>query len=248
MDAYRRFLRERDGRLRAARPAAAPALPTARRADNGLAAGTPPADPAARRDAARARAVVWAVGAAADDRVVYVDTETTGCGAGDEVIEVAVVGNDGAILFETLLRPRRPIPRAVIAVHGITDADVAGAPTLPEVYDRLHAVLAGRLVVVYNAPFDRRLVEQTCRLYGAAPPPAAYECAMRRYADFAGAAHAGGRGGYRWHKLEQAVRAFGADPGGHRAAADALACRAVVHGMAAWRTGAAGAEGTQSVR
>ena len=234
MDAYRRFLRERDGRLRAAMPVPAsapvPALPREERSRPRAVV-----DPAERRSAARAAAATWAAAVAADPRVVYVDTETTGCGAADEVIELAVVGNDGAVLFETLLRPRRPIPPAVIAVHGITDAEVAGAPTLPEVQAAVMAALAGRLVVVYNAPFDRRMIEQSCRLYGADPPAAAYECAMRRYADFAGVPHASGRGGYRWHKLEKAVLAFGASPGGHRAAADALACRAVVHGMAGWR-------------
>jgi DNA polymerase-3 subunit epsilon len=231
MDAYRRFLRERPGRLRAAMPAPAPAAPPVPRP--GRAAVAPEVvDPAARRAAARSAAVAWAAAVAEDPRAVYVDTETTGCGAGDEVIELAVVGNDGTVLFETLLRPRRPIPAAVVAVHGITDADVAGAPTLPEVRPALLAALAGRLVVVYNAPFDRRLIEQTCRLYGGEPPAAAYDCAMRRYADFAGVAHPSGRGGYRWHKLERAVLAFGAAPGGHRATADALACRAVVHGMA----------------
>ncbi len=233
MDAYRRFLRERPGRLRAAMPA--PIAPTVPRPGREAVASPAAGDPAAHRAAARSAAVAWAAAVASDPRSVYVDTETTGCGAGDEVIELAVVGNDGAVLFETLLRPRRPIPAAVVAVHGITDAHVAGAPTLPDVQAALIAALSGRLVVVYNAPFDRRMIEQTCRLYGAPPPPAAYDCAMRRYADFAGVAHPSGRGGYRWHKLEKAVLAFGAAPGGHRATADALACRAVVHGMAAHR-------------
>ena len=236
MDAYRRFLRERDGRLRGAMRASAGALPTG---DSDVPAVPSPVGAGQRSALARARAAAWAAAIAADRRAVYVDTETTGCGASDEVIELAAVGNDGAVLFQTLLRPRRRIPPAVVAVHGITDAHVAGAPTLPEVRDALWDVLAGRLVVVYNAPFDRRLIEQTCRLYGAEPPPATYECAMRRYAEFAAVGHVGGRGGYRWHKLEQAVRAFGAAPGGHRAAADALACRAVVHGMAAALTAAA---------
>ena len=42
-----------------------------------------------------------------------------------------------------------------------------------------------------------------------------------------------GKRWYRFQKLERAVLAFGAEPGGHRAAADAIACRAVVLGMAA---------------
>lgn len=225
MDAYRRFLRERDGRLRAARGSAGV---VARPAAGGRAAtaAIPTRSP-------RAEAIAWARAVAADADAVYVDTETTGIAGHDEVIEIAIVGNDGRTRFQTLLRPTRPIPPAVIAVHGITDADVAHAPTLPEVAAELRQWLEGRLVVVYNAPFDSRLIGQSCARYGLPVPAARYDCAMRRYASFA--AVAGPRGGYRWHKLEQAVRAFGQPPGGHRAAADALATRHVVHGMAACR-------------
>lgn len=219
MDAYRRFLRERDARPR---PGA------------GLTERTAP--PPDRRDpiAARRAAAAWAARIAADPEVMYLDTETTGGAAHDEVIELALVDNAGSTRFETLIRPRRPIPREVIAVHGITDAHVADAPTLPEVAELLHGWLHGRTLVVYNAPFDRRMVMQSCAGYGCPAPNAVWECAMRRYADFAGEWNAA-KGGYRWHRLERAVRAFGEPPGGHRAAADALACRHVVHGMAAWR-------------
>jgi hypothetical protein len=54
---------------------------------------------------------------------------------------------------------------------------------------------------------------------------------MRKYAGFYGNWDPGKRW-YRFQKLERAVLAFGAEPGGHRAAADAFACRAVVQGMA----------------
>lgn len=223
MDAYRRFLGERGGRLRAARGPAGAAAPPA-------AAGRA-AEPAVRAAAARAEAIAWARGAAADAGAVYVDTETTGVAGHDEVIEIAIVGNDGRTLFQSLLRPSRPIPPAVVAVHGITDADVAHAPTLAEVAAELRGWLEERMVIAYNASFDSRLIEQSCRIHRLPVPAARYECAMRRYASFA--AVAGARGGYRWHKLEQAVRTFGQPPGGHRAAADALATRHVVLGMAA---------------
>ena len=55
---------------------------------------------------------------------------------------------------------------------------------------------------------------------------------MRKYAGFYGDWDPGKRW-HRFQKLERAVLAFGAEPGGHRAAADAIACRAVVLGMAA---------------
>lgn len=180
----------------------------------------------------RAPAVAWAAALAADPDVLFLDTETTGLGPTAEVVDLAVVGHDGRVLLETLVRPLDPIPPDATAIHGLRDADVAIAPAWPAVHDALCRLLAGRPVVVYNAAFDRRLVAQSGARYGLVLPEVRWECAMLAYAEFRG--EPGGRGGRcRWHKLEQAARAFGAAPGGHRAAADALACRAVLFGIAA---------------
>lgn len=184
-----------------------------------------------RARAARAGAIAWAVALAADPEVLFLDTETTGLGGGAEVVDLAIVGRDGRVLLETLVRPVAPIPADASAIHGIRDGDVAAAPSWPELHDALCRLLVDRRVVVYNAAFDRRMVTQCGARHGLSLPELRWECAMLAYAAFHG--EAAGRGSrYRWHKLERAARAFDAAPGGHRAAADALACRAVVLGMA----------------
>jgi DNA polymerase-3 subunit epsilon len=181
---------------------------------------------------ARARAIAWAAALADDPRTVYLDTETTGLGATAEVVDVAVVGADGATLLSTLVRPSSPIPPDATAIHSIRDADVVAAPIWPEVHERLCALLIGRPIVVYNAAFDRRIVLQCGARHGLAlPADLTWECAMLAYADFHGDWN-DGRRGYRLQKLEVAVAAVGGVPGGHRALGDALACRAVVVGMA----------------
>ncbi len=182
--------------------------------------------------ASRADAVAWASAIAADPTVVYLDTETTGLGPDAEVIDVAVIAADGAVHLDTLVRPAARIPADASAIHGIVDADVALAPTWPEVHDRLSALLADRIVVVYNASFDKRLIAQCCDRHRLSLPVAAWECAMRRFAAFHGESAA--RGGFRLHRLDRAVAVFGGAPPGHRAAADACACRAVVLGMASF--------------
>jgi DNA polymerase III subunit epsilon len=185
-----------------------------------------------RWDDARARAIAWAAAASADPRVVYLDTETTGFGPGAEIVDVAVVGAGGEVLFDSLVKPLQRIPAEVIAIHGITDADVIGAPRWDELYDDLRPMLEGRRIVVYNVAFDRQMIAQSCARCGVPLPDADWECAMKKYAGFYGSWDPGKRW-YKFQKLERAVLAFGAEPGGHRAAADALACRAVVLGMAA---------------
>ena len=175
-----------------------------------------------------------------DPRVIYLDTETTGFGPRAEIVDIAVVNAAGEVVLESLVQPNRRIPADATAIHGITNADVKNAPAWCELYEDLLRVLAGRRVIVYNVIFDRQMVNQACDRYSLAAPAADWECAMRKYAGFYGNWDAGKRW-YRFQKLERAVLAFGAEPGGHRAAADAIACRAVVLGMAATPLPAPGA-------
>ena len=189
---------------------------------------------------ARTKAITWAMAAIDDPRVIYLDTETTGFGPRAEIVDIAVVNAAGEVVLESLVQPNRRIPADATAIHGITNADVKNAPAWCELYEDLLRVLAGRRVIVYNVIFDRQMVNQACDRYSLAAPAADWECAMRKYAGFYGNWDAGKRW-YRFQKLERAVLAFGAEPGGHRAAADAIACRAVVLGMAATPLPAPGA-------
>jgi DNA polymerase III subunit epsilon len=181
---------------------------------------------------ARTKAITWAMGVVDDPRVIYLDTETTGFGPRAEIVDIAVVSAAGEVVLESLVQPTRRIPADATAIHGITNADVKDAPGWCDLYKDLLQVLAGRRVIVYNVIFDRQMVNQACERYDLAAPAADWECAMRKYAGFYGDWDPRKRW-HRFQKLERAVLAFGAEPGGHRAAADAIACRAVVLGMAA---------------
>lgn len=88
-----------------------------------------------------------------------VDVETTGMRAtgGDRVTEIAVVilhGSRREVVFESLVNPGRPIPRAICAITNITDEMVRHAPSFAEVADQVLAALAGRVFVAHNARFD----------------------------------------------------------------------------------------------
>ena len=183
------------------------------------------------RRKARAAAIAWAAGVVALQDVIYLDTETTGIDGRAEIVEVAVVDGAGNTLLDTLVRPDGIIPREVIRIHGIDDVMVAGAPRWPEIYPALLDLLRDRTVIVYNAEFDFRLVNQMNRRSGFPPRSDRWHCAMRQYAGFATDWHAR-YGNYRWHKLGVALARFGHPENGHRARADALACRLVVQGMA----------------
>jgi len=194
---------------------------------------TVPPLPAASTAQPRPAVALWAAGLLSLPDVVFLDTETTGLDGRAEIVEIAVLDVSGAVLLETLVRPSGQIPREVIAIHGITDDLVAGAPRWPEVYPLLTQVLAERTIVVYNAAFDERILAQTNARHGLPPAASGWHCAMQGYAAWAGQRHAR-YGGFRWHKLDVALAAFGHTPApdAHRARADADACRLVMHGMA----------------
>ncbi len=186
-----------------------------------------------RQQAGRTDATMWAAGISERLDVLYLDTETTGLGNGDEVVDIAVLDNTGRVLLDTLVKPRRSIPADSIAIHGIDDTMVRDAPTWPEVYPLLIELLVTyRHLVVYNADFDRRLIGQSCSAYALAPLQSRWHCAMKRYAAYAGDWNTS-FGNYRWVNLGQAVRRLGLNvPADHRAVSDARACRAVVRAMA----------------
>lgn len=184
-----------------------------------------------RRRAARTAASDWAAALLRRTDVVFLDTETTGLDGAAEIIEIAVVDVAGRTLLNSLVRPDRAIPADAARIHGIGDAMVARAPRWPEVHQLLLPLLAGRIVVVYNADFDRRLVGQMNSRFALSMPDGDWQCAMLQYAQYAAQWHER-FGNFRWHKLDVAAARFGMAAGGHRALADALACRAVVVGMA----------------
>ena len=191
------------------------------------------ADPASRGQISR-QVCAWL-----DANALILDTETTGLDADAEVVELAVIDCAGTVLLDTLVRPSGPVPAEAAAIHGITDAMLADAPTWSEIHDRFCRLIAGRQVIAYNADFDVRLIEQTARRYRESIPDlvpldqvATFSCAMLAYADFYGEWSAE-KGRYRWQKLSAAAQQQGVTVGNaHRALGDCLMTLGVVRAMA----------------
>lgn len=100
------------------------------------------------------------------------DAETTGRDpAADRLVELAAVKfhPDGGEpeTFHHRLDPGVPIPAEATAVHGITDADVAGCPAFAEIADDLLAFLSGADLAGFNAKaFDLPLLAAELRRCG----------------------------------------------------------------------------------
>lgn len=167
---------------------------------------------------------------------VFIDTETTGFSSEDVVIEIGVVDLQGNTLFESLLKPVIPIPPDSIAVHGITEAMVANSPSWKDTWEQLQPVLAGRMVGMYNADFDLRMIKQTHARYWLDWTLADnyFFCVMKLYAAFYGKMSNRGRG-YQLHKLEAAGSACSIPlSNSHRATDDALLTAALFRYIASY--------------
>lgn len=106
------------------------------------------------------------------DDVLILDTETTGFRSYHEVVEVAAINTRGDILFSEMVKPVYEVEAQVTRIHGITNAMLADKPTYDRVHDRLMQVLCrATSVCAWNAPFDRRLLEQSAARYGLELPP-----------------------------------------------------------------------------
>jgi DNA polymerase-3 subunit epsilon len=93
-------------------------------------------------------------------REIIFDTETTGLDAReDRIIEfggIELVNKfpTGRTFHHYINAQGRPVNPEALAVHGISDADLAGKPTFPQIADELIAFLDGAMLVAHNASFD----------------------------------------------------------------------------------------------
>jgi DNA polymerase-3 subunit epsilon len=148
-----------------------------------------------------------------------VDLETTGFSplVGDRIVEVGIVrvGGDGATVDEyvTLVNPLRDV--GPTHVHGITQEDVAQAPTFAEVVGDVLSRLDGVIFVGHNARYDRDFLAAELSSAGiflpAIPSLCTLKLAFRLHPEFAN------------HRLATCCEAAGLDHPTHSALDDARA-------------------------
>ena len=107
--------------------------------------------------------------------LVCVDLEATGVWPGqDRIVQIAVatIAPDGTVsTWSSLVNPEQPIPPAATAIHGISDAMAAGAPTFAQLAETVSALLAECDLTGYNVErFDRRLLAAEFRRVGLEDP------------------------------------------------------------------------------
>lgn len=146
------------------------------------------------------------------DDYVILDTETTGLGYSDKIVEISIIDLYGNVLINTLINPQMAIPNEASSIHGILDADVSNAPLFEEVKNNIYSVLDGKKVLIYNSDFDTRMLLQS-----------GYDrdfrtiCLMNMYMNYIDSE--------RWVSLANAMQYEGVNiVQNHRALGDCLCC------------------------
>ena len=155
------------------------------------------------------------------------DVETTGLSpARDRVIEIAVIrcAPDGSVIDEwsTLVDPGRdPGPTHI---HGISAADLRGAPSFAEIAGELDDRIAGAMVAAHNLSFDAGFLRAEYTRAGLEAPDQASICTLQL-----ARVTLSGTGGF---SLAACAAELGIDhPNAHRALADTRVTASVLHAM-----------------
>ena len=176
---------------------------------------------------AHANATTWARFLLARDpnSWIILDTETTGLGPQAEVVQIGVINGRGDVLMDNVLvRPKGRIEPDAARIHHITEETVKNAPSFLEVLPQLQDIARNKLLVIYNAEYDLRLLAQSAQAHNAMPylPYGGCDCAMLRYAEWVGEWN-DYHNSFRWQKLAG---------GDHSALSDCIATLTVIVKMA----------------
>lgn len=157
------------------------------------------------------------------------DIESTGIGKSADVVEIAVVRQDGRMLLDTLICPPKVAEfdgSKAQEVNHISAAEFVKAPALAKVWPKLTGLLADNRTVAFNADFDIRVLRNSAQRQGLSVPLLYATDAMKLAQAF-------------WEldfypSLDEAIKLAGmtrpAEQGpAHRAAADAVITARLVH-------------------
>jgi DNA polymerase-3 subunit epsilon len=141
----------------------------------------------------RQESIEWARALLDCDDWALLDTETTGLGPDAEIIQIGIIDRTGTRLADNILM--RPW---------------------------LRGLCEGKRLIIYNADYDTRLINQTCRLWGLPTFQTKAECAMLRYAAFHG----------EWDEYHDHYRWVKLTGGDHSAVGDCIATLDLIRRMA----------------
>ncbi len=147
-----------------------------------------------------------------NQHALIIDTETVGAGPLTEIVEIAIGDTSGNILYHTLVQPIfNRLPR-VSKDQRFAKAEFAAAPEWVTIWPRINTLVDQKLLIAYNAAFDRRAMAAMCARYRHTSPERGWRCAMQLVRQALGTR--------RSLTLREACAHCGLEGGNHRARRD----------------------------
>lgn len=145
---------------------------------------------------------------------LFLDTETTGLGAKDEVIEIAIIDLNNTVIIDTFIYTKRDIDYDAYEVNRIKKSDLEGMPKLSEIESYIARLVKDRQLYIFNADFDVDKIS-----YSASKDfkliAKSTDCLMHLAMSIFNQ--------HRYISLANACNRLGVDCGDHRAKSDTLA-------------------------
>lgn len=145
---------------------------------------------------------------------LFLDTETTGLGAKDEVIEIAIIDLNNTVIIDTFIYTKRDIDYDAYEVNRIKKSDLEGMPKLSEIERYIARLIKYRQLYIFNAGFDVDKISYSAskdfKLI-AKSTDCLMHLAMSKFNQ------------HRYISLANACSRLGVDCGDHRAKSDTLA-------------------------
>ena len=153
--------------------------------------------------------------------ILILDTETTGFGAEDEIVDIAIIDTTGKVLYNELVMSTVPIHPGAVRAHEITHEflNSSGANAWPSHHSAVANLLRqATCVLIYNESFDVRMLQQMAAKHRLNLPRFKTRCIMDEFV-----------GGKTRKKLGDVARQLGVStPQSHRALADVKTVLAVM--------------------
>jgi DNA polymerase III epsilon subunit-like protein len=132
----------------------------------------------------RALLVSWAQTVLAFPNLAFLEVDTDGLSTEADLLRITLIDRSGALLFDQLIQPRRPLTSKIVQLTGLTPEHLVTAPRLADVWKAVQQALAGRYLLSFNLAFDEQQLAANARRHNLPPLTLIGECLMLRAQEY----------------------------------------------------------------
>lgn len=128
--------------------------------------------------------VMWAQAVLAFPNLAFLEVDTTGLGQDASIVRVLLLDRHANVLFDTCIKPPRPLTQKIMHLTGLHQQDVETASTLAEAWPSILTAFQGHYLLSYNLDFDLEHLHRAAEREHLEPPSLIAECLMQRWMSY----------------------------------------------------------------